>query len=43
MSEERDIEKIYKWQLIASGPDRWPKMKWMDNVMKDIRAMSCSV
>jgi hypothetical protein len=39
MSEERGVKKIYKWRLIASRPVGRPKIRWMDNVMKDIRAM----
>jgi hypothetical protein len=39
MPEERDIKKIYIWKLIASGLVGCPKIRWMDNVMKDIQAM----
>jgi hypothetical protein len=37
--EKRDIAKIDKWKLIASRPVGRPKIRWMDNVMKDIKAM----
>jgi hypothetical protein len=37
--EERDVKKIYKWKLIASRPAGCLTIRWMDNVMKDIRAM----
>jgi hypothetical protein len=30
--------KIFKWKLIASRPVGHPKIRWMDNVMKDIQA-----
>jgi hypothetical protein len=33
--EERDVNNIYKWKLIASRPVG----RWMDNVMRDIQAM----
>jgi hypothetical protein len=39
MPEERDVKKIYKWKLIASTPFGCPRIRWMDNVMKDIQAM----
>jgi hypothetical protein len=39
MSEERDVKKVYKWKLIASRPVGRPKIRWMDNVMKDIQAV----
>jgi hypothetical protein len=35
MPEERDVKEIYKRRLIASRPVG----RWMDNVMKCIRAM----
>jgi hypothetical protein len=38
--EERGVKKIYKWKLIASTPSGCPKVRWMDNVMKDIQAMN---
>jgi hypothetical protein len=37
--EERDVKKIYKWKLIAPRPIGRPKIRWMDNVMKDIQEM----
>jgi hypothetical protein len=39
MSDERGVKKIYKWKLIASRPVERPNIKWMDNVMKDIKVM----
>jgi hypothetical protein len=39
MPEERDIKKIYEWKLIASRPVGRSRIRWMDNVMKDIQAM----
>jgi hypothetical protein len=36
MPEERDVKTI---KLIASRPVGQPKIRWMDNVMKDIQAM----
>jgi hypothetical protein len=39
MPEDRDVKKIKKWKLIASRPVGLPKIRWMDNVMKDIQAM----
>jgi hypothetical protein len=39
MSEEGDIKKIYRWKVIASRPVGRPKIRWMDNVIKDIQAM----
>jgi hypothetical protein len=39
MPEERDVKNIYKWKLIASRPVGRLKIRWMDNVMKDIQAM----
>jgi hypothetical protein len=39
MPEERDVKKVYKWKLIASGPVGRPKSRWMDDVMKDIQAV----
>jgi hypothetical protein len=38
MPEERDVEKICKWKLIASRPVRCAAIRWMDNVMKGIQA-----
>jgi hypothetical protein len=32
-------KKIYKWKLIASRPVSGPKIRWMDNVVKDIQAV----
>jgi hypothetical protein len=37
MSEEREVNKIYKWKLIASRQVGRPEIRWMDNVMKDIQ------
>jgi hypothetical protein len=37
--EEREVKKIYIWELIASRPVGHPKIRWMDNVMKGIQAM----
>jgi hypothetical protein len=34
---KRDVKKIYEWKLIASRPIGGPKIRWMDNVMKDIQ------
>jgi hypothetical protein len=39
MSEQRDVKKIHKRKLIASRSVGHPKIRWMDNVMKDIKAM----
>jgi hypothetical protein len=39
MPEERDVKKIYIWKIIASTPIACPKIRWMDNVMKDIQEM----
>jgi hypothetical protein len=39
MSEERDVNKIYKWKLMASKPVGRPKIRWLDNVIKHIQAM----
>jgi hypothetical protein len=39
MPEDRDVKKIYKWKLIASGPVGPPKVRSMDNVMKSIQAL----
>jgi hypothetical protein len=39
MTEERDVKKIYNWKLIASRPVGRPKIRWKNNVMKDIHAM----
>jgi hypothetical protein len=30
---------VYEWKLIALRPEGRPKIRWMDNVMKDIQAM----
>jgi hypothetical protein len=37
--EERDLKTIYKWRLIASRPVGHPKIRWKDNVMKEIQTM----
>jgi hypothetical protein len=37
--EEIDVKKIFKWKLIASRPAERPKIRWMDDVTKDIQAM----
>jgi hypothetical protein len=39
MPEERDVKKIYKWQLITSRSIGGPKIRWMDNVMQDIEVV----
>jgi hypothetical protein len=39
MPMERDIKKICKWKVIASRPVGCPKIRWVDNIMKDIQAM----
>jgi hypothetical protein len=39
MPKERDVEKIYKWKLIASRSVGRPKIRGMDTVMKDIQVM----
>jgi hypothetical protein len=36
MPEQRDVKTI---KLIASRPVGHPRIRWMDNVMKDIQAM----
>jgi hypothetical protein len=36
---ERYITKIYKRKVIAPRPVGHPKIRWMDTVMKGIRAM----
>jgi hypothetical protein len=36
MPEERDVKTA---KLIASRPVGHPRIRWMDNVMKDIQAM----
>jgi hypothetical protein len=40
MPEDRDTKKTYKWKLIASRLVGRPKISWMDNVMKDKKAMN---
>jgi hypothetical protein len=39
MPEERDVKKLYKWKLIFSGSVGCPRIRWMDNVTKNIQAM----
>jgi hypothetical protein len=39
MPGERDVKKIYKLKLIGSRLVGRPKIRWMDNVMKDIQAV----
>jgi hypothetical protein len=40
MPEEGDVKKIYRCKLIASRPVERLKIRWMDNVMRDIRAVN---
>jgi hypothetical protein len=39
MPEGRDVKKVCKWKLIASRPAGRAKIRWMDNVLKDIQAV----
>jgi hypothetical protein len=36
---QRNKLKKYKRKLMASGPVGRPKIRWVDNVMRDIEAM----
>jgi hypothetical protein len=38
--EEREtLKNTYTWKLMLSRPVGRPKIRWMDNVLKDIQAM----
>jgi hypothetical protein len=39
MPEESDVEKKYKWKLIASRPAGRAKIRWMHHVVKDNQAV----
>jgi hypothetical protein len=39
MPEERDVRRIYKWELIASRPVGRPMIRWMNTVMKGIQGV----
>jgi hypothetical protein len=39
MPEERGVKKVYKWKLIASIPVGRPKVRWMDDIKKDIETV----
>jgi hypothetical protein len=39
MPQEREITRIYKWEPFASRPIGRPKIRWEDDIRKDLQTM----
>jgi hypothetical protein len=37
--EEKEVTKIYKWKPLASRPIGRPKIRWEDDIRKDLQTM----
>lgn len=39
MPKEREVARIYKWKPLASRPIGRPKIRWEDDIRKDLQIM----
>jgi hypothetical protein len=39
MPQEREVTRIYKWKPFASRPIGRPKIRWEDDIRKDLQTM----
>jgi hypothetical protein len=39
MPQEREVARIYKWKPLASRPIGRPKIRWEDDIRKDLQTM----
>jgi hypothetical protein len=39
MSQEREVTIIYKWKPLASRPIGRPKIRWEDDIRKDLQTV----
>jgi hypothetical protein len=39
MPQEREVQRIYKWKPLASRPIGRPKIRWKDDIRKDLQTM----
>jgi hypothetical protein len=39
MLQEREVTRIYKWKPFASRPIGRPKIRWEDDIRKDLQTM----
>jgi hypothetical protein len=39
MPQEREVKRIYKWKPLASRPIGRPKIRWEDDIRKDLQTM----
>jgi hypothetical protein len=39
MPQEREVARIYKWKPPASRPIGRPKIRWEDDIRKDLQTM----
>ena len=39
MPQEREVARIYKWKPLASRPIGRPKIRWEDDIRKDLQIM----
>jgi hypothetical protein len=39
MPQEREVTKIYKWKPFASTPIGRPKIRWEDDIRKDLQTV----
>jgi hypothetical protein len=39
MQQEREVTRIYKWKPFASRPIGRPKIRWEDDIRKDLQTM----
>ena len=39
MPQEREVARIYKWKPLASRPIGRPKIRWEDDIRKDLQML----
>jgi hypothetical protein len=39
MPQEREVTRIYNWKTFASRPIGRPKIRWEDDIRKDLQTM----
>jgi hypothetical protein len=39
MPQEREVTRIHKWKPLASRPIGRPKIRWEDDIRKDLQTM----
>jgi len=40
MAEDNNVQKIKRWKLMSKRPIGRPKIRWEDDVLKDIKNMN---